>query len=153
MTQPSKFVKMSVVENNRGKGAFTGDNRSGVTCHTIDGSNEAVLTFNPVISVKAKNWMMLYCARPYITYSYNGKQYTDYDNGISALAWGYDDTYSTGSVFGLANLIASNPDETKGVRLFFQERIVKNKADIAVFHTGKTPDNAAYYKLRYGINI
>lgn len=76
--------KMSVRDNNMDKGhlpAFDGSNWTGVTLHSFDGIN--VLTFNLVIKIKAYNWCEDYCARAFITYNYNGFEYTVYDNDMS----------------------------------------------------------------------
>ena len=81
------YQRMSVVEKNASSGTFNGNNWKGVTFHA-DGENgenkAAALTFNLVITMKAKNWKKLYAARPYILYKYNGIVYEIYDSGCSA---------------------------------------------------------------------
>ena len=105
------YQRMSVVKNNANKkAAFDGDNWSGVTYHPYDATldTDTSLTFNLVITMKAKNWKKLYAARPYIVYKYNGILYTVYDNGVSAGGEeSYEEepapiVYSNGTVFSTA---------------------------------------------------
>lgn len=89
---PSKVYKTSVVSQNAGKAPYDDNdnwNWKGVSVHeysdfdprTEEDITATVLTFNLVINIKAKNWETNYCARPYITYRYNGLVFTVYDEG------------------------------------------------------------------------
>ena len=98
VAKDNHYAKMSVVDNNAGS-AFDGNNWSGVTYHK-NGDIET-LTFNLVISMKAKNWKKQYAARPYITYKYHGQVFTVYDTGASDQSGG-DYQYSYGSVYAIA---------------------------------------------------
>ena len=98
VAKDNHYAKMSVVDNNAGS-AFDGSNWSGVTYHK-NGDIET-LTFNLVISMKAKNWKKQYAARPYITYKYHGVEYTVYDTGASDQSGG-DYQYSYGSIYAIA---------------------------------------------------
>ena len=127
VAKDNHYAKMSVVDNNAGS-AFDGSNWSGVTYHK-NGDIET-LTFNLVISMKAKNWKMQYAARPYITYKYRGVEYTVYDGGASSdqqseLAI----TYSFGSVYAIAAAsISTNKDITSDVVFnYVKKRIIANR--------------------------
>ena len=89
---PSKVYKTSVVSQNAGKAPYDDNdnwNWKGVSVHEYSDFDPrieeeitaTVLTFNLVINIKAKNWETNYCARPYITYRYNGLVFTVYDEG------------------------------------------------------------------------
>ena len=94
------YQRMSVVANNNGKAAFNGYNWTGVTYHAGTSKIPSALTFNLVITMKAKNWKKLYAARPYLIYKYHGIVYTVYDNGKSADK--YSSPYSWGTVYSTA---------------------------------------------------
>ena len=98
VAKDNHYAKMSVVDNNAGS-AFDGSNWSGVTYHK--NGNIETLTFNLVISIKAKNWKKQYAARPYITYKYHGQVFTVYDTGASDQSGG-DYQYSYGSIYAIA---------------------------------------------------
>lgn len=65
------------------------------TEHTTEGGT--VYTFNLVINVNKMNWGSHYAARSYITYDYNGREYTVYDS-----------SYSSRSVNWIAQMIYDN---------------------------------------------
>lgn len=116
----TRVYKTSVVNNNSGNGTFTGSNWNGVSAHddTLSDGGKT-LTFNLVVNVKARNWKRDYCARAYIKYVYNDKEYTVYDQ-----------SYSSRSVAYLAPLVAESPAETAKVRNYCQTKIVNNLAYI-----------------------
>ncbi|MBQ6380538.1 MAG: hypothetical protein IJJ41_02910 [Clostridia bacterium] len=104
--------KMSVKEKNSAP-VYDGTNWGGVTKHeTADGTQ---LTFNLVVQVKPENWREDYCARAYITYTYNGFSYTV-----------YDEAFSSRSVEYLARQIIANPNEPQQAKDYCQNVILKN---------------------------
>ena len=73
------------------------------------------LTMNLVINVLAANWTKEYCARGYITYRYNGFEYTVYDEG-----------FSSRSVEEVAQAVVENPDEAPAARAFCENVLLDN---------------------------
>ena len=100
---------MSVVSKNTG--TYDGSNWEGVTYHEEDNT----LTFNLVINVKAMNWEKDYCARAYITYTYNGYTFTV-----------YDEEYATRSVADIATAVVNSPTETQEAKSFCERKILDN---------------------------
>ena len=98
---------MSVPSKNTG--VFDGTNWQGVTYHEEDNT----LTFNLVINVKAMNWERDYCARAYITYNFNGYQFTIYDDG-----------YSEKAVSVIAQAVVQNPSEAPEAIDFCKHKIL-----------------------------
>ena len=134
VAKDNHYAKMSVVENNHtdriDNGAFNGSNWSGVTYHPKTTVRDVeTLTFNLVISMKAKNWKKQYAARPYITYKYHGVVYTVYDGGASDQS---AVTYSFGSVYAIAAASISlyQPGEVSDTVLdYVNTRIIANRDD------------------------
>ena len=73
-----KIYQMSVFDN-----SGEVDHIKNGFSHQKVGSNTHYLTFNLVIGVNVSNWAKEYAAIPYITYTYNGIDYTVYDGGAS----------------------------------------------------------------------
>ena len=104
--------KMSVKEKNSAA-VYDGTNWGGITKHEeADGTQ---LTFNLVIPVKPSNWTYEYCARAYITYEYNGEEFTV-----------YDEAYSSRSVEYIARQVVNNPNEPQEARDYCENVILKN---------------------------
>ena len=100
---------MSLKDKN--SGAFDGGNWSGVSKHeSADGTH---FTMNLVLNLIPENWTKDYCARAYITYTYNGYSYTVYDEG-----------YSSRSVEYVARQVVDNPSESQQARDFCQNTIL-----------------------------
>ncbi|MBR2591112.1 MAG: hypothetical protein IKE65_09370 [Clostridia bacterium] len=91
--------------------AFNGSNWSGATKH--EEADGTYFTMNLVVSVKPENWTKDYCARAYITYTYNGVSYTV-----------YDEMYSSRSVEYIARQVVNNPAETQQARDYCQHNII-----------------------------
>lgn len=113
--------KTSIVANNSGKSLSDIANWTGVSEHSNDGlgGSGKTLTFNLVVNIKAENWKRAYCARAYITYIYNGRTYTVYDDG-----------YSSRTVAQIANAVVANAQESAKVRSFCQTKIVNNLGNV-----------------------
>ena len=124
--------KMSVASNNAANGNYDGSNWAGVSTHDDTYTDGTALTFNLVIKIKAYNWTKDYCARAYITYTYNGHSYTVYDSD-----------YASRNVLEIAEQVVDNEDETLRVRNYCQSKILNNyqaaiaeKAEWDALHPG-----------------
>ncbi|MBR2590236.1 MAG: hypothetical protein IKE65_04860, partial [Clostridia bacterium] len=116
---------------------------------------DASLTFNLVITMKAKNWKKLYAARPYIVYKYNGIVYTVYDNGVSAggeesSEEPTDILYSNGMVFSTALSYELDfygvdplPADAAKVDNYLRTRIFAHQADFGDDHAAAAVAEAA----------
>lgn len=101
--------KVSVKDKN--EGTFYGSNWSGVTYHDADDT----MTFNLVIKVKAMNWEEDYCARAYMTYNYNGFEFTVYDSD-----------FSSRSVENIAKAVIADENEPQSAKDFCKNKILDN---------------------------
>ena len=117
------IAKYSVKDANNG--VFDGSNWSGVTLRNNNGTN--TLTFNLLIAVYAKNWNRAYAARPYLTYRYNGVEYTIYDQGTTVGATGR--TYSCASVAYIATIATNNIFEPESTRTYLQNKVVNHLSE------------------------
>jgi len=104
--------KMSVKEKNSAP-VYDGSNWGGITTHTTPEGTQ--LSFNLVVNVKPSNWTSDYCARAYITYDYNGFEYTV-----------YDEAFSSRSVQYIAQCVVNNPAESQEARDYCQHTILDN---------------------------
>ena len=100
---------MSVKAKN--SGTFNGENWSGLTYHEENNT----FTYNIVINVKAQNWERDYCARAYVTYHYNGYDFTVYDS-----------EYAYRNVADLARQVVASESETEAAKDFCRHKILEN---------------------------
>ena len=123
--QPNVY-RMSVKDNNAGVADI--NDWIGVTVHDDPYSDANILTYNLLIGIKAGNWGRQYIARAYVTYEYNGVQYTVYDGAAQlaqrsvfqvayAILIAYDDSTSPATYMGcyLRNKIVVNVLDTSKV--------------------------------------
>ena len=116
----------------------------GVSYFYNGNNNYYELTFNLVISIRAKNWKLQYAARPYVKYLYHGVEYTVYDGG----ATGEMETYSHSAVF--SNVVYGFVDNaaSSAEKAYCMHKIIPyhNEFYPADFEAEKTDENTDWWK-------
>ena len=108
--KPNVF-KMSVLDSNTG--IYNGTNWVGISKH--ESADGVQLTCNLLIDVAFENWKKQISARPYITYRYQGMEFTVYDSEITSRSVEY-----------IASMVVQNPNESQAAIDYCGSVILKN---------------------------